>query len=242
MPFPFLATASIAAPLVQSFIQNRMNKKMSDYTYSKDLAMWEKQNQYNAPAMQMRRYGEAGLNPNLIYSQGNAGNPASMPKYNPPNREIKIPDTLAILQQFQDFALKTQEISNAKLLNETNEKKLQILGIEEALKNLKLNTSDPAMFKEANKYWQIPDGKSSTEYSLDAQRLKNVKSEKELDLILNKIGITQQQKNWLEYKYTQMQNTGVNIDKDAVWMRILSDFFGDSIKQFKNYVKPHLKF
>lgn len=242
MPFPFLPVATFATPLLQSFIQNRMNRRMSDYTYSKDLAMWEKQNEYNAPAMQMRRYGEAGLNPNLVYSQGTSGNAASMPKYNPPNREIKIPDTLAILQQFQDFALKTQEINNAKLLNETYEKKLQILEIEEALKNLKLNTSDPYMFKEANKYWQIPEGKSSTEYYLEAQRLKNVKSEKELDLILNKIGITKQQKNWLELKYQQMQNANVNIDKDAVWMRILADFFGDSIKQFKNYVKPKLKF
>lgn len=242
MPFPFIAAATIAAPFVQTMIQNRMNKKMSDYTYDRDRAMWEAQNRYNSPRMQMARFTAAGLNPNLMYSQGTSGNSSSMPKYNPPDRQIKIPDTMAILQQFQDFALKTQELNNAKLLNETNEKKLQILEIDEALKNLKLNTSDPLAFRRANLDWQIPDGKSSTEYSLDALRLKNLKSEQDLNLILNKIGITENQKNWLDYKYNQMINTGVNIDKDAVWMRILSDFFGENVKQFKNYVKPKLKF
>lgn len=32
------------------------------------------QNEYNSPAAQMQRWQEAGLNPNLIYGQGNSGN------------------------------------------------------------------------------------------------------------------------------------------------------------------------
>lgn len=35
---------------------------------------WNKQNAYNAPAAQMQRFKDAGLNPNLIYGQGNPGN------------------------------------------------------------------------------------------------------------------------------------------------------------------------
>ena len=42
--------------------------------------MWEMQNEYNTPANQMKRYLEAGLNPNLIYSQGNPGNASSAPE------------------------------------------------------------------------------------------------------------------------------------------------------------------
>lgn len=248
MPFPFLAAATIAAPLVQSLIQNRMNRNMSEYAYSKDLAMWEKTNEYNSPKMQMQRYGQAGLNPNLIYQQGNAGNaPASMPKYTPPDRKIELPNAMGVLQQFQDFALKSKKLDIMKEQYDILEKKELNIDIINALKNLELNTKDPLAFKSAMEDggWGsiLPQGtKSQTEYSLDAQRLKNVKSEQELKVILNKIGITQQQKNWLEYKYQQMINTSINIDKDVVWQRILADFFGDQIKSFKDKFKPTFKF
>lgn len=36
-----------------------------------------KQNEYNSPVSQMQRYQAAGLNPNLIYGQGNPGNQGS---------------------------------------------------------------------------------------------------------------------------------------------------------------------
>lgn len=60
-----------------------------NYAYSKKLAaqqneynlqMWNLQNEYNSPQNQMRRFEEAGLNPNLIYGQGNAGNASSAPQ------------------------------------------------------------------------------------------------------------------------------------------------------------------
>lgn len=41
--------------------------------------MWQEQNAYNTPAEQMKRFDAAGLNPNLIYSQGNAGNATGYP-------------------------------------------------------------------------------------------------------------------------------------------------------------------
>lgn len=44
--------------------------------------MWNKQNEYNSPAAQIQRMKEAGLNPALMYSQGNVGNagsPGSIP-------------------------------------------------------------------------------------------------------------------------------------------------------------------
>lgn len=41
---------------------------------AQQLAFWNMQNAYNTPKAQMQRFAEAGLNPNLIYSQGNNGN------------------------------------------------------------------------------------------------------------------------------------------------------------------------
>ena len=63
----------------------RANQK---YQNEWNLEMWHRQNEYNSPIQQMARYQEAGLNPNLIYSQGSPGNSQSMPtsaenKYQP---------------------------------------------------------------------------------------------------------------------------------------------------------------
>ena len=47
--------------------QNKKGREHQEYMYNLN-------NAYNTPAMQMQRYKEAGLNPHLIYGQGNSGN------------------------------------------------------------------------------------------------------------------------------------------------------------------------
>lgn len=65
-------------------LANQGNMELAKYAYSQNLEQWNRQNAYNTPQAQMERYKEAGLNPNLIYSQGSNGNAASSPTYNPP--------------------------------------------------------------------------------------------------------------------------------------------------------------
>lgn len=97
------------------------NKAMAEYQYSKDLEMWNRQNDYNSPAAQMERFKSAGLNPNLIYGQGSSGNAQQMPKYSAPTLEynykpvVDLPSTLAM---FQDFQLRQAQVDNAKMSNE----------------------------------------------------------------------------------------------------------------------------
>ena len=55
-----------------------LNKDLFDYQNSANIDFWNMQNDYNTPAQQMSRFSEAGLNPNLVYSQGNAGNATSI--------------------------------------------------------------------------------------------------------------------------------------------------------------------
>ncbi len=55
--------------------ERKANKQQRDH----EVFMWHAQNEYNKPINQMARFKEAGLNPNLIYGQGNAGN-ADAPK------------------------------------------------------------------------------------------------------------------------------------------------------------------
>lgn len=74
---------------ISSGMQNKSNRELAEYSYSKDLEMWHKQNAYNNPSAQMERLKEAGLNPNLVYGTGTvAGNTASqLPKYQAPKMD-----------------------------------------------------------------------------------------------------------------------------------------------------------
>lgn len=63
---------------------NKANMELAKYKYEKDLEMWNRQNDYNTPAAQMSRYAQAGLNPNLVYDQGNNGNASSAPSFDVP--------------------------------------------------------------------------------------------------------------------------------------------------------------
>ena len=63
--------------------QNRKSRTWSqgmyDKQYQDSLAFWNMQNSYNTPEAQMNRFKQAGLNPNLIYGQGNSGNAGPIP-------------------------------------------------------------------------------------------------------------------------------------------------------------------
>lgn len=82
------ATIGGGAGLFGQAIGGLFGRANQKYQNEWNLEMWRRQNEYNSPIQQMARYQEAGLNPNLIYSQGSPGNSQSMPtsaenKYHP---------------------------------------------------------------------------------------------------------------------------------------------------------------
>lgn len=75
-----LAIAGLAGSVINAQNQNMQNmesQRYSQYMYEKqrrdNIIFWNMQNAYNSPQAQMKRFQEAGLNPNLIYGQGNSG-------------------------------------------------------------------------------------------------------------------------------------------------------------------------
>jgi len=62
----------------QNFQSQIFSQGMYERQYADAIKFWEMQNEYNSPAAQMKRFQEAGLNPNLIYGQGNSGNAGSV--------------------------------------------------------------------------------------------------------------------------------------------------------------------
>lgn len=118
-PFAGVAQSYINSKTAQknTELTNAANMKLAEYGYSKDLEMWNRQNEYNTPEAQMERFKLAGLNPNLIYSQGSAGNSTSIPHYSAPTMQynykpmVNIPE---VISGYQDFQLKQAQIDNVK--------------------------------------------------------------------------------------------------------------------------------
>lgn len=105
MAIPFLVPAIVAgvSAIAQGIAQRRQNKKnleLAKFQNDANQAAIDRQNAYNTPASQMARYAEAGLNPNLVYSQGNSGNQSGISQY----PEIGRPDYGSIAAKLsQDF-------------------------------------------------------------------------------------------------------------------------------------------
>lgn len=85
--------------LGSSLFNTIMNANSVGDTNEANLRLWRMQAEYNKPINQMARYQEAGLNPNLIYSQGNPGNMTSSPTMQPkhydfdPNKQFVLSAT-----------------------------------------------------------------------------------------------------------------------------------------------------
>ena len=72
------------------FSNHQSNKQRAWSEY-----MWHKQNAYNTPAKQMERLRKAGLNPALMYGQGNTGNAQQAMAY----QQAKTPNFGATMNQ-----------------------------------------------------------------------------------------------------------------------------------------------
>lgn len=99
--------------LAGSAVQYNYSKKLAEQQNQFNIDMWNRQNEYNSPAAQMKRFSEAGLNPNLIYGQGNAGNASSAPEMVTPNAPELSRGMRELAQAFNIEGLRTA-IANRK--------------------------------------------------------------------------------------------------------------------------------
>jgi len=115
------SAASLIGPaidLVGNYYGNRNRKREAQRQRQFDLDMWNRQNTYNTPAAQQRRLRDAGLNPALMYGQGNTGNATNQPKATQPNIENPLShSSLATGVQFslmdqQKKLLRSQAVAN----------------------------------------------------------------------------------------------------------------------------------
>lgn len=149
------AGASLAGGLINAW-QSRRNirdtvgaqQHMAQYQYSKDLEMWNRQNQYNSPTEQMKRFSEAGLNPRLMYGKGSAsaGQATEMPKYSAvrPDFSGRIPILTRFIDAYQNYQIKNEQID---LLREQN----RIKDEEQSVKQIQAEFERAMWYRGVNK-------------------------------------------------------------------------------------------
>lgn len=173
---------------ISSAIQNKKNRRWSEEMYQREktdnLAFWNQQNEYNSPAAQMKRFQEAGLNPNRIYGAGTPGNAEPIKTAETPRPQTETPDWGAGLSAAVNGGLaayynaETQKLTNANL--EVQNTNLQREGyLKEALTNESLVRASRGRF-------DLGFEERMQEISADARRLSVQRQALDYDLAMRK--------------------------------------------------------
>jgi hypothetical protein len=113
MPLPLAAALSAGTSILNTGAQIYTNARNRQNA----LSDWNRQNAFNAPAQQMQRFKEAGLNPNLIYKQTNEAAPVRSTDFVAPQLE----DPQGILSKSNQLKIQDQQFQNMQLQNQAIE-------------------------------------------------------------------------------------------------------------------------
>lgn len=226
-----LSIAAIGGSLVSGIVNPIVNAKQakkdrefsaqqSTIAHQRNLDMWNLQNEYNTPSAQMQRFKDAGLNPQLIYGQGNPGNAQQLAPYQ--RAEGHFPkinlDFMPMLSMFQDIRLKKAQIN---MMNEQRENiaartvnegiRSGILGMDRVLKG-QLVEHQPKKFQADYNFW---DSRNRLMEGAIKQRLQHTINLQTLNRI------NQLNASWMEKKINEYSDKGINIDKEGLRERLI---------------------
>lgn len=116
----------------------RENRKNADTAFDREKELLKFQLDYNTPYNQMKRFSEAGLNPNLIYGQGSPGNMQSAPSV-PVAAPARRPDYSMVLpmlgSMFQDARLKEAQADLINAKTDESQIKQDLMRVQTAVQN-----------------------------------------------------------------------------------------------------------
>ncbi|AXL14904.1 DNA pilot protein [Microviridae sp.] len=128
MPFPLIPAIAAASSAIGGGInalstqrQNQQSRQWSEKMYARqygdNINFWNRQNEYNTPAMQMARLKEAGLNPALMYggSSGGGGQAGSIQTPDIQQAQFRTPEwggTIDKIAQIYDYEIKQAQLDN----------------------------------------------------------------------------------------------------------------------------------
>lgn len=233
--------------IISSLLANRAakktreaNKREAELAYQRQVDMFNKQNEYNSPAEQMKRLRAAGLNENLVYGNGATNTTAvSTPKYDAPTQQYvsNVPDLGSALSMYQDFRLKNAQINNVNAQTIATERKSDTELITQMLLRMRpdqINAQTKKLLAETNKVesllpYQTEVAKAeadrqSSYTALALQRLYNTKATgRNIDQS------TELKKQETQYKALQnsLRQMGIT-ESDNYLFRIFARMLGES--------------
>lgn len=160
---------------------NRMNNEFNAAEAQKvrdfQLDMWNRENAYNTASAQSQRLSEAGLNPYLMMSGGNAGIASSVGSSSPASAAPPLS------MQRQDFSGLTNSLSSAlQIANQTKETNARVQNLQgqkslfDAQANQTLSNIDWFKLGDDFKKWSRETGlmRVGLQFQTDRQQLRNM--------------------------------------------------------------------
>lgn len=216
-------------PLFQH-LTNVKNRKFAREMYKTQrqdaLSDWEMQNAYNSPAAQMARFKDAGLNPHLIYGQGNVASPVrssgagggqavaprtdlgAMYNFALKSNQANLAAGSAELLKAREENLKAQTVKTLSEVNLTNQNVQRgaiKLAIENQLKDITVAKAGWEMDTARERYWQ----ESIKTRFMEAYQEKGLeKATEEIKAIVKGQELTEKRKDEIIQKIENMKKTG----------------------------------
>lgn len=205
------ALASTGANIYGGAVKNRKQRKWAEeqatLEWQRKYRAWEAMNEYNHPAAQKERLQQAGLNPALMYQQGNPGNASTMPQVTEQKTggyEWQGMDLGSAMSAFL-MARKTQaETDNLRKIGEGIDLANANRGMENAIKQKIVEHLSPK--------W---------EYQTEAWRLANEYKSASIAKAIAEEARTQKENRWSDEKWKVWNEAGLNIDRDDKWSRMI---------------------
>lgn len=215
--------------------------QMTDYLYSLDLQQWQRQNdynlqmwnmqnQYNSPASQMARFKEAGLNPNLIYGQGQPGLASPVPQANGPQAkgqaintfkpDIQIPQVLPMIM---DAVRTKQQLANMEQMRLKTVEDTNLARAKALIEMKKANFTDQEIQMTIERFgWdkqQFEQNKSLWPSQLEASKLMPGKLGAEIAKDTESANFIIEQKNQLKREREFWEQNGIDLRKAPFWLQ-----------------------
>lgn len=149
----------------------RFNREEAEKTRNYNTDMWNRNNAYNTPEQQMKRYRDAGLNPYMMsYDNGNGSQASSSAQASAPN--YSIPDYQGAFAQIgqnlmQGVKMQNEIENETKVANSTVEKNQASAALDTANAN-RIKELLPDEKQNFNSNWRNTDAnRKKTEYETE---------------------------------------------------------------------------
>lgn len=239
----FGAAGQVASTSLNTF----GNLLLSQMEFQRNKRLIQEQNAYNSPLQQLKRYEEAGLNPNLIYGEGkaSAGNQTEVARYKAPDLNFDfgqagnyitqaVAGAMNTLQQKADLDIKHQQVENLK------EEQLRIRADRHSqdIKNMWdsfLYGFDPGLVTQVGDYDKIKNSPGFHRYDAQLRSIENLMDYRNANIALANAnaalaGASKDQKEWytkniLPLMEDIMDKRSKNLDVTNELLNLQKQFF-----------------